>query len=120
MKFYVPSPDASARRLLFEKGLQDVGHNLTDEDFDELVEETDGYSARVIAGLVRTAARIPLDDLLSVTDDPAHVREDEIPPVSIEHFREALSQVHHVLPEEDKDALREWMRRVNIPIPQGL
>ena len=41
-RLYIPLPDASARRQIVTNLMQQQVHNLTDEEFDQVSQQTDG------------------------------------------------------------------------------
>jgi SpoVK/Ycf46/Vps4 family AAA+-type ATPase len=65
-KLYIPLPCAKARRQMVVHLLAKQKHDLSDEEIDDIVEKTLGYSGSDMAGLVKEAAinRISLSLIL--------------------------------------------------------
>jgi len=59
-RIYIPLPAAGARTKMFQIHLGDTPHSLTQIDFQELAELTEGYSGSDIAVVVREALMIPV------------------------------------------------------------
>ena len=59
-RIYIPLPDQTARRRMFELGVEGVPTNLTQEDLDELAKATEGYSGSDISNLVKGALMEPV------------------------------------------------------------
>lgn len=62
-RVYVPLPDVSARYQLFRRFCDKNAHTLCDEDFFELAECSDHYSASDIRRVVENAAMRPINRL---------------------------------------------------------
>ena len=63
-RLMIPLPDRAARRTMLDKGLFGIegGYDLSEDDLNAIVTETDGYSGSDMAGLCREAAMEPLRD----------------------------------------------------------
>ena len=59
-RIYIPLPDLYARKILFQNKLGKTPHNMSDEDFMELAEATEGYSGSDIAIVVKEAMMMPV------------------------------------------------------------
>mmetsp|Transcript_9991 Transcript_9991/g.37255 ORF Transcript_9991/g.37255 Transcript_9991/m.37255 type:complete len:155 (-) Transcript_9991:4745-5209(-) len=59
-RIYIPLPDLEARETIFELGLGDTDHDLSQKDFHELAQKTDEYSGSDINTIVRNALMEPL------------------------------------------------------------
>ena len=42
-RIYIGLPDIAARRIMFQKGINDVKNDLSENDFIGLAKDTDGY-----------------------------------------------------------------------------
>lgn len=71
-EFEIGLPDAKARKGILEAQLQDLSHQLSEQEFEVAAWETDGLSAADLAGLVEDAKRIAAferdDDVLVLAD----------------------------------------------------
>lgn len=59
-RVYIALPEASARAVMFRLNLGDTPHSLTEADFIQLGQNTEGYSGSDIAVVVREALMEPL------------------------------------------------------------
>jgi len=59
-RIYIPLPGAGARFKMFQIHLGDTPHSLTQQDFHELAEGTEGYSGSDISVVVREALMQPV------------------------------------------------------------
>ena len=59
-KIYIGLPDAEARKVMFQLNLGKTANQLTDEQFDDLAERTEGYSGSDIATLTQDAIYEPI------------------------------------------------------------
>eukprot|EP00300_Choanocystis_sp_HF-7_P002134 c11666_g1_i2.p1 GENE.c11666_g1_i2~~c11666_g1_i2.p1 ORF type:complete len:427 (+),score=120.28 c11666_g1_i2:45-1325(+) len=66
-RIYIPLPDAPARQQMFKVHLGDTKHTLTESDFAELAQMTEGYSGSDISVVVRDAIMEPVRKLQTAT-----------------------------------------------------
>lgn len=59
-RIYIQLPDANARAGIFKIKIGKTRHNLTDDDFRILGEETEGYSGSDVAIVVNEALMMPV------------------------------------------------------------
>ena len=84
-RIYIPLPDEIARRAMFGIHFGKEGHTLTENDFDYLAKQTDGYSGSDISNMVKQALMIPIKRLqkakyfLIGQDKKFHPCEESIP-----------------------------------------
>jgi len=74
-RLYVPLPVKRARQQIIEKLIQQVHHNLTDDQVEGLAELTEGYSGADMDSLCRYAAMQPLRSLSSCEIDVIDAQE---------------------------------------------
>lgn len=76
----IPLPDEEARIGMIKKLVKDHQHSLTESDFDEVSDMTEGYSGSDLAALAKDAAMGPIRELDPVrvpTLKPKEVRSSE-------------------------------------------
>ncbi|RDX91961.1 Protein SUPPRESSOR OF K(+) TRANSPORT GROWTH DEFECT 1, partial [Mucuna pruriens] len=59
-RIHIPLPDLKARQHIFKVHLGDTPHNLTEKDFEELAQKTDGFSGSDIAVCVKDSLFEPV------------------------------------------------------------
>ncbi|MFW9980266.1 MAG: CDC48 family AAA ATPase [Candidatus Thorarchaeota archaeon] len=110
---FVPPPDLEARKEILRVHTKNMP--LADDvNLDTLATMTEGFSGADIEGLTREAAM-------------AAVRADwKSKPVTMEHFKQALKEVHPTISEEDakrfmemaESVLKRQPKRKDEPLPQ--
>lgn len=102
---YIPLPEKETRRSHLEKLLSNQKHALTDEEFEKLLNLTDGFSGSDITALAKDAAMGPLrslgDALLTTTFD-------EIRPVGFEDFVSSLKTIRPSVSKEGLEQFENW------------
>ena len=66
-RIYIPLPDESPRRRMFEIHIGNTPHALTPHDFTQLGHRTDGYSGADIGIVVRDALMMPIRKVQTAT-----------------------------------------------------
>ena len=66
-KIYIGLPDSEARKVMFQLNLGKTANQLTEEQFDDLAERTEGYSGSDIATLTQDAIYEPIRKCESAT-----------------------------------------------------
>ena len=59
-RIYIPLPDVHARATMFKIRIGKTPNNLTEEDFIELAQASEGYSGSDISVIVKEALMMPL------------------------------------------------------------
>jgi vacuolar protein-sorting-associated protein 4 len=59
-RIYIPLPNKSSRKYIFQHQLKHVSHTLKENDIDELTERTEGYSGADIKIVIREASMEPV------------------------------------------------------------
>ncbi|KAI9728372.1 MAG: hypothetical protein M1828_003772 [Chrysothrix sp. TS-e1954] len=99
---YIPLPEDHVRESQLRKLMGAQKQALTDDDYRDLVELTDGFSGSDVTALAKDAAMGPLrslgEQLLSMTPD-------QIRPMSIEDFKASLINIR---PSVSKQGLKEF------------
>ena len=103
-RLYIPLPDPKARGQLIKHLLSDQSHSLNDEELSKIVELTKGYSGFDLNALCKESAIGPLRSVGNIeTVDLA-----ALPPISFQHFSEALHQVRPSVSDKDLAAYAQW------------
>ena len=66
-KLYIPLPEESRRRQIFEIHIGNTAHALSPNDFNQLAKRTDGYSGADIGIVVRDALMMPIRKVQTAT-----------------------------------------------------
>lgn len=74
-RIYVSLPVAKARKLIIQKLIQQIHHNLTEAQIEELAQLTEGYSGADMDSLCRYAAMEPLRALTTAQIDVIDAKE---------------------------------------------
>eukprot|EP00842_Homolaphlyctis_polyrhiza_P004215 jgi/Hompol1/4795/HPOL_001844-RA len=96
-KLYIPLPEATARRSIVCTLMAKQSHSLTDEDIDNIVALTEGYSGSDMDGLIREAALGPIRDIRDISK----VSALDVRPILYRDFTDALTQVRASVSEKD-------------------
>lgn len=105
-RLYIPLPEVKARIQIIKTLLKTHNHILSDEDFINIGNNTEGYSGSDMANLCKEAALGPLRKINF--SDIEHIREDEVKPIDIQDFLDALNQVKASVSEKDMQTYLEW------------
>lgn len=81
--------------------------NLDDKSIDELVALTKGYSGADLKALSTEAAMIPLRSI----EDIANVDINNIRPLNLDDFKEALKNVKATVNSDDLEKFMEWNKK---------
>mmetsp|Transcript_31772 Transcript_31772/g.109821 ORF Transcript_31772/g.109821 Transcript_31772/m.109821 type:complete len:587 (-) Transcript_31772:1551-3311(-) len=111
-RFYVPLPDDAARRQLLGILLSKNKHSIAQGDLDDdLTRRTAGFSGADIRNLCQEAAMGPMRQVGSqLFQKKEGAGEILIPPISLEHFEDALQITRaSVAPSEISD-YEDWNR----------
>jgi SpoVK/Ycf46/Vps4 family AAA+-type ATPase len=108
-RIYVPLPDKAGRKQLFVTLLRDTHHSMGDDEIDDLVVSTDGYSGADIRSLSTEAAMGPLREVASSRSGNLHsIRANDVPPISKRHFDEAFDSVAPSVSTSDLKRYIDW------------
>lgn len=135
-RIYIPLPGAEARKRMFELHVGNTPCQLTQKDYRELAEQTEGYTGSDIAIIVRDALMQPVRKVMSATHfkqvtsddgkvkwtpcspgDPeavertwAEVEGDELhePPLRMADFVKSLASVRPTVTQADIKRHDEW------------
>lgn len=137
-RIYIPLPGPEARRRMFQLHVGDTPCELTQKDYRELADKTDGYSGSDISIVVRDALMQPVRKVLSAThfkrvpipEDPIQMKwtpcspgdpeaeektwtdieSDELlePPLRIVDFLKSLDSVRPTVTADDIKKHDQW------------
>ncbi|QEU62928.1 Sap1 [Kluyveromyces lactis] len=102
---YIPLPEETTRKVQLKRLLLNQRHTLTDEEFEELVLLTDGYSGSDITSLAKDAAMGPLREL---GDKLLFTETDSIRSVNLEDFRNSLKYIKPSVSKDGLNRYEEW------------
>lgn len=108
-RLYVPLPDEAARRQIIKKLIGEHQHNLSDEDMQKICDETKGYSGSDVAHLCKEAAMGPIRCI--GPESIKTVSLDQVRPISLCDFIDALRQVRASVVAEDLNYYMEWNKK---------
>ena len=88
-QLYIPLPCEDARKIMIEKGILQVSHNLSSAELGKIVSKTKGYSGSDMRNFIQEACQGPVRDALSSAteeSDVAKLCEQDLRPVVIKDF----------------------------------
>lgn len=104
---YIPLPEYETRKAQFTKLLSYQNHTLTLQEFDALVEMTEGYSGSDITLLAKDAAMGPLrllGDKLLLTS------KSEIRPICLQDFEASLKFIKPSVSQDNLIEFEQWLK----------
>ncbi|TPX34568.1 hypothetical protein SmJEL517_g02812 [Synchytrium microbalum] len=99
-KLYIPLPEAEGRRHIIRNLLKNQEHSLDEEQMQDIVARTEGYSGSDMDGLVREAALGPVREIIDIQN----VELKDVRPVTFEDFIDALTQVKKSVAERELES----------------
>ena len=103
-RMYIPLPNAQGRRQILENLMKCVPNQLSNEELDQVVEKSKGYSGSDMKNLCTEASMCPLRNIVDFSD----LKVDEVPPVMIHHFLDAFKNTRSSVSQQDIKQLLEW------------
>jgi vacuolar protein-sorting-associated protein 4 len=110
-KIYVPIPDLEARKAIFKIHTAGVNLALTDNDYAELAEMTQGYSGSDIANVCREVIMLPIRELDKGGKITAEAEEIVVRDVTLEDFIKTLKKVKPIISEKEIQKYHEWFKQ---------
>jgi len=107
-RIMVPLPDADTRCGLLQLLMSRQKTELTDSDYGEIVQQTNGYSCSDLATLCKDAAMGPIRSLGAKI---LEMQSSEMPAIKKLHFEGALANVRPSLTPESLNYFNEWNDR---------
>ncbi|EDW11061.2 fidgetin-like protein 1 [Drosophila mojavensis] len=105
-RIYVSLPVAKARQLIIQKLIQQIHHNLSDAQIEELAKLTEGYSGADMDSLCRYAAMQPLRALTTAQIDV--IDAQQLPAVTMADFTNALQHISKSVSADDVKRYVSW------------
>ncbi|GFQ85668.1 fidgetin-like protein 1 [Trichonephila clavata] len=108
-RLYVPLPEEAARRQIVQKLLSAHQHSLTEDDLQKICDETKGYSGSDVSHLCKEAAMGPIRSI-----GPENIKTvslDQVRPINLNDFFDALRQVRASVAQDDLDYYLEWNKK---------
>ncbi|SMN19955.1 similar to Saccharomyces cerevisiae YPL074W YTA6 Putative ATPase of the CDC48/PAS1/SEC18 (AAA) family, localized to the cortex of mother cells but not to daughter cells [Maudiozyma saulgeensis] len=102
---YIPLPEDETRLVQIKRLLSHQKHTLTDDEFDELMRLTDGYSGSDITSLAKDAAMGPLREL---GDQLLFMDRENIRPMGLIDFKNSLEYIKPSVSKEGLEKYEEW------------
>ena len=102
---YIPLPERETRNVHLRRLLSHQKHTLNEEDFEELLNLTDGFSGSDITSLAKDAAMGPLREL---GEQLLHTARDQIRPIQQNDFKNSLNYIKPSVSQEGLVRYEEW------------
>lgn len=102
-RIFIDLPGDETRLQLVSNLLRDQPHNVTDKQLKLIVTNTRGYSGSDLAALCKEAAMVPIR-----TIKPAQLEARQIPPISMEHFKQATKTIRPSVSPQSLEAYHRW------------
>ncbi|KAK9296557.1 hypothetical protein QLX08_009410 [Tetragonisca angustula] len=105
-RLYVPLPEFKARKQIINNLLITVPHNLTDEDINNVAEQSKGYSGADMSNLCKEASMGPIRSI--PFSQLENIRKEDVRQVTVDDFKEALIHVRPSVSESSLTTYVEW------------
>ncbi|KAI5081774.1 hypothetical protein GOP47_0001517 [Adiantum capillus-veneris] len=111
-RLYIPLPSADARAWIVRNLLKKDGlFTLSEEDISKICAGTEGYSGSDMSNLVKEASMGPLRELLLQGTDINKLRKEEMRPVMLKDFQDALLHVKPSVSQSELGNYEDWNRQ---------
>jgi len=107
-RLYIPLPNEAGREQLVTRLLGSVSHSVSAEEQVEIVARTAGYSGADIKNLCTEASLGPVRDVAAREVHFMDIKASDVPPISMEHFQEALQSVGASVSPQDLVRYVDW------------
>lgn len=105
-RLYVPLPEFEARKQIINNLLITVQHNLTENDVDNVAEQSKGYSGADMSNLCKEASMGPIRSI--PFSQLENIRKEDVRQVTVDDFKEALIHVRPSVSESSLTTYVEW------------
>ncbi|XP_014614498.1 PREDICTED: fidgetin-like protein 1 isoform X3 [Polistes canadensis] len=107
-RLYIPLPELQARKQIICNLLSSVKHNVTEQDITDIAQQAEGYSGADMKTLCTEASMGPIRCIpYNVLQE---IPSDEITPVTLQDFKEALQNVRPSVSQSDLAIYVNWDR----------
>ncbi|KXN72470.1 AAA domain protein [Conidiobolus coronatus NRRL 28638] len=103
-RLYIPLPDFEGRLALIKRALRNERNTLSEDDFKEIAQKTEGYSGSDLYGLCQEAAFVPLRNVADISS----VAKEDVEPISISSFNIALTQIRKSVASSELKHYEAW------------
>lgn len=111
-RLYIPLPSAEARAWIVRNLLKKDGlFTLSEDDISQICAGTEGYSGSDMSNLVKEASMGPLRELLLQGSDINKLRKEEMRPVLLKDFQNALLHVKPSVSQSELGIYEDWNRQ---------
>ena len=107
-RIYIPLPDAITRQALIINLLKE-NNRLNNQEINQIVYETDGYSGSDLAALCKEAA---LDPIRRLTHQ--ELESGNIPPITFTNFLNGLNIIRPSVPRNSLDMYEQWNKEFGV------
>ncbi|RKF74806.1 Protein SAP1 [Golovinomyces cichoracearum] len=104
---YIPLPEGITRAIQLKSLLSRQKHELGDDDFQKLVDLTEGFSCSDITALAKDAAMGPLR---SLGEAMLRTSMDDIRPIKLSDFEASLTSIRPSVSEEGLKTFENWAK----------
>lgn len=104
-RVYIPLPEKETRKLQISKLLAHQKHTISDEQFETLMDLTEGFSGSDITLLAKDSAMGPLR---SLGDKLLSTPTEQIRPIQLEDFIESLKYIRPSVSSEGLSEYEKW------------
>jgi len=104
-RLYIPLPVLLDREVLLRTLLSKNSHCLTCKEIIKLSSDTEGFSGADLKALCTDAALGPIRQLGTKA---LEINAEDVPPISYNHFRQALRGMNPSVSQADLDVYVEW------------
>ncbi|XP_076163107.1 fidgetin-like protein 1 isoform X2 [Ptiloglossa arizonensis] len=105
-RLYIPLPEFEARKQIINNLLLTIPHNLTEEDVNNVAQQSKGYSGADMSNLCKEASMGPIRSISF--SQLENIRKEDVRQVTIDDFKEALIHVRPSVSESSLIAYVEW------------
>ncbi|CAB3979824.1 fidgetin 1 [Paramuricea clavata] len=107
-RLYIPLPEGEARKQIIRNLLKDQHYSLSEEDFEQLMQRSEGYSGSDMSNLCREAA---LGPIRSISGNIQAITPDQVRPIVFTDFEKAFRQVRASVSTQDLDLYVSWNKK---------
>ncbi|KAI4501328.1 hypothetical protein M0802_003701 [Mischocyttarus mexicanus] len=105
-RLYIPLPELEARKQIIHNLLSSIKHNVTEQDITDIAQQAEGYSGADMKTLCKEASMGPIRCIpYNILQD---IPSDEIAPVTLQDFKEALQNVRPSVSQTDLAIYVNW------------